>query len=227
MKRINSRKGILICILFLLCGCSPFNQIQETSSKKEEVKNNEEKDYVEPYIDDNPILLGLYQNQNGTKNLLTSYDSPLIQYQDIISFEVYYTKEDTLVGNQKELWNQYYQNYQDIDTYKIGYHISFKTRDLEVNQTILNPSDVGSFFDYIQVYLYDDIHQDSGWYDHISQEEVTEETRFTSIKLTASTRINEIISPITLTAFTYNEDDFDENGNYRGGSSYQVVINRK
>lgn len=229
MRKQNSKKKILVCVLLLvvLSGCSGLGKNQEDNSKQETVKNNEEKDYKEPYVDDNPILLGLYLNQSGTRNLISSYDSPLTQYQDIVSFDVYFTNEEVLTGNQKDLWSYYYQNYQDIDTYKIGYQISFKTDNLEVNQMILNPSDVGSFFDYIQVYLYDDIHQDGGWYDHVSQEEVTDETRFTSIKLTASTKIAEIISPITLTVFTYDSDDFDENGNYRGKSSYQVVINRR
>lgn len=236
MKKANRKKGILCCILFLLIVCgylglaSNYFGLEESrkeTSKQETIHNNEEKDYVEPYVDENPITIGFYRNQNGTRNLISSYNSPLTLYQDIVSLEVYFTNEVTLIGNQLDLWNQYYQNYPDIENYKIGYHISFQASDLEVNQTILNPSDVNSFFDYIQIYLYDDIHQDSEWYDHISQEEVTEETIFTSIKLTASTKIDEINSPIKLSVFIYDSNDLDESGNYRGNNSYEIEINRE
>ena len=223
-SKIKTKKIVIGLILILLiCVCS--NEKSEVKQKQETVTNNEEKNYVEPYTDENPIKLGLYLNQNGTKTLTSTYNSPLTQYQDIVSFEVYYTNEPSLTGNQKTLWNQYYQNYQDIDSYKIGYHITFEVGEEKIDKTILNPDDVGSFFDYIQVYLYDDINQESSWYDHITQEEVTAETRFTSIKLTASTKIAEITSPITLTAFTYDTDDFDENNNYRGQSKFQVQVN--
>lgn len=228
MKEKHKFKKIFIClVIFLICGCSIQNK-KEEPKKQETVQKDEEKDFVEPYVDDNPIELGLYLNQNGSRTLISTYDSDLTLYTDIVSLEVYYTTEETLIsGSQKNVWQEYYQKYTEVDAYKIGYHIQFKTNDLEVDKTILSPSDVESFFDYIQIYLYDDIHQDSNWYDHISQDEVTEETRFTSIKLTTSTKIAEIISPITITAFTYDSDDFDEDGNYRGNSSHQLVIQRK
>lgn len=221
-------KKIILCLFIILVvtGCS-FQFINDTS-KKAVMQKQTEKDYADPYEDDNPISLGLYQNTNGNRTLLTSYSSPFTQYLDIISLEVYYTKDTSFSGNQKKLWNQYYQNYDNITTYKIGYHIYFETTTEPIDKVILNPSDVESFFDYIQVYLYDDIHQESNWYSHLTQEEVTEETRLTSIKLTASTKVTEITSPITVTAFTYHSDkDFDKDGKYRGNSSYQVTILKK
>lgn len=222
-----TKKIILSLILIsTLTACSLLEE-SESKPKQEKVQEKLEQDYREPYLDENPIILGLYQNQSGTKTLITSFESPLTMYQDIASYEIYYTKDTPLTGNQKTLWDSYYQIYQNIDSYKIGYHISFETTSGKVEKTILNPSDVESFFDYIQIYLYDDIHQDSSWYDHITTEEMTEETRFTSIKLTASTKIDEVTTPITLTAFTYDNDDFDENNHYRGNSSYQITINRK
>lgn len=213
-----------IVLVILLTSCTTIKK-QEVPQKKEVVQ--EEKDYVDPYLDDNPIILGLYQNQKGIKTLITTINSPLTQYKDIASFEVYYTKETTINGNQKTLWTNYYQTYQNIDNYKIGYHISFETTSDKIDKTILTPTDVASFFDYIQIYLYDDINQTSNWYSHITSEEVTEKTKLTSIKLTASTKIDEVMSPITLTAFTYDNDDFDENNHYRGNSKYQITINRQ
>lgn len=45
----------------------------------------------------------------------------------------------------------------------------------------------------------------------------------TSVKLYAVDEIDEVES-ITLTAFTYDEDDFDKENNYRGNSKYTINI---
>ena len=77
------------------------------------------------------------------------------------------------------------------------------------------------------IYLYDDIHQEDGaWYSHVTEEEFNENTILTSIKLTGSTLTNDINSDITLTVFTYDEDDFDESNNYRGISKDTIIIKR-
>lgn len=212
-----------IILIEVLTGCTT----KEEKVKKEINVEKQPEDFVDPYVDDNPIELGLYQNQNNTRTLVTTYESNFSENQDIISLEVYYTKEETFTGKQKDLWQQYYQNYQDIDNYKIGYHIAFETTTEVISQNILTPDDTGNIFHYIQLYLYDDINQGEGFYSHITQSEMTDETILTSIKLTTSSDINNITSPITLTAFTYDSDDFNELEEYRGSSSYQVIIKRK
>lgn len=220
MKTTKSRKVLYFLLLScVLCSCT-----KEKSPTKEIIQDNEEKEFIEPYIDENPIQLGLYTSQENTKTLVDHLQVPWKQYQDMISLETYYTKESPLKGQQKDLWNQYYVTYSDIDSYKIGYHITFNTNEIHIDKNILVPSDVNSFFDYIQIYLYDDIHQNTSWYSHLKEEEITETTRFTSLKLTASTKIAEITSPITITVFTYHDKDFDDQGNYRGNSHYQVTL---
>ena len=78
------------------------------------------------------------------------------------------------------------------------------------------------------VYLYDDIHQTGSWYSHIEDNAMNEDTILTTIKITTSTKINNVTSDIYLTVFTYNgEEDFDENGNYRGNSTYTTTIRKK
>lgn len=222
---MKSKKILIGIVIIFLVGCS----IKEEDNFKEEmVKDNVIKNYVEPYVDDNPIILGGYLSNGNNKTLVSSYDSNLSLYQDIVSFEIYYTKEESLSGSQKNLWNTYYQTYENIDNYKIGYCLSFQVGEETISKLILKPSDGDGIFDYIQVYLYDDINQDGGFYDHVTDEEVTVETIFSSIKLTASTKIDEIVGPIKLVIFTYDsENDFDENGMYRGNSSYEININRR
>ena len=94
-----------------------------------------------------------------------------------------------------------------------------------MDNTFLEP-DIFYFAKYFYVYFYDDIHQKDGtMYSHL--EEVNDNTLMTSIKIYAVDGIDDV-KDIILTAFTYDdEDDFDDNGNYRGSSSYTIEIKRK
>lgn len=94
-----------------------------------------------------------------------------------------------------------------------------------MDNTFLKP-DIFYFAKYFYVYFYDDIHQKDGtMYSHL--EEVNDNTLMTSIKIYAVDGIDNVQN-IILTAFTYDdEDDFDDNGNYRGSSSYTIEIKRK
>ena len=47
-----------------------------------------------------------------------------------------------------------------------------------------------------------------------------------SIKLMWANEASQIDSNIELTVFTYDEDDFDENNNYRGISKFTTIIER-
>lgn len=216
------KKLIIFLIIITITGCN-----KNPSEEKEKiVEDNDTEKIVEPVVEKAiPTNLGLYTLNNGTRNIVTEYECNFPQYQDLVSFEVYFTKDNTLASNtQKNLWNQYYEAYKDIPNLKIGYHIKFTTDEGEVDKTITNPEDVESFFNYIQIYLYDDIHQDTSWYSHITKEDMKEETIFTSIKLTGSTKVDNISSPITLTAFSYQKD---KKIYYDDSNSYQITIKRK
>lgn len=224
MKKFKSFLGCLIIIL-LLCGCG------EKEVKEKKIDNKQDEKVVEPtdsnrYQDNNPIILGLYLNNNNSRELVTTLTRNITIYQDIVSLEVFYSNDLVLAGNQKTLWNEYYSKYQDIDKYKVGFTIEFMVGEEKITKTVLNPLDTESIFNYIQIYLYDDINQTSSWYSHVTKDEVTDETIFTSIKLTASTDIDKITSDITLTVFTYDEDDFDNNNNYKGNSKYTITIKK-
>lgn len=183
------------------------------------------------YIDNNPIKIGLYKYYNRYKDreLITEYRENWNYHKDISSFEVFYTIEEKINGNYfQDTFKQYLENYENIQNYKIGYKISFNTNDNEINKIILSPKDTEEFFDYLEIYLYDDFHRQKGiWYNHTTEEEMNEETLLTSIKLTAGKNINEIISDIKVEAFTYDYDDFDNAGNYRGISKYSIIVKRK
>lgn len=220
---------LIMLILSILTGCNKKQEQQnEVIDEKKEIEQPKEED---KYVDTNPIELSfyMYYDKNTNRQRLTEYKTPFVIGQDLCSLEIYYTKDETLaINNQKTLWNQYYQNYNNIDAYKIGYKISFTTVNNEnISKYILSPKDTDAVFNFIQIYLYDDIHvQDGAWYSHITEEEYNENTLLTSIKLTGSDYTNQIASDITLEVFTYDANDFDEKGNYLGNSKASIIISR-
>ena len=203
-----------ILLITILLGCASEN------FKTKQIKNNSKEKVVEPRVEES-IPLGLYQNIKGTRNLTQTYTSNLIMYKDIISLEVFYTNASTLTGNQLELWNQY-QNEQNIKNKKIGYMLDYKIENREIKQIILSPSDTEKITDDIIVYLYDDIIPHNGLYSHITKEEYNENTTLSSIKLVSGTNIDKISSPITLTAFVY-----DESNSSKFLGTYQTKIQRE
>lgn len=224
------KKIIFIMLsLMLLVGCNKKEEKQDEviDDKKENVEPKEE----EKYIDNNPIELSfyMYYGKNTNRKRLETYQTPFITGQDLCSLEIYYTKEEMLsINSQKKLWDQYLQNYSNIDNYKIGYKISFTNINNEnISKYILSPKDTEDVFNYIQLYLYDDIHvQDGAWYSHVTEDEYNTNTILTSIKLTGGDKASEVTSDITLEVFTYDDDDFDSDGNYRGKSKATIIISR-
>ena len=211
---------LLILCLFLLVGCE---KEEEEPEKELEVKTVE---YT--YTDDNPITVGLYQN--GV--LVHDINAYIADRTDITSVDVYFTNEANVgSSNTKYNYNRFLANYPDVDLskYKVGYHVSFKAGDRTVEELILDPSSMLRMAPYMFVYLYDDVHQaDGAWYSHVEEDQVSDETVYSSIKLFAATQTDEIESPIVLTVFTYDGmDDFDENGHYRGNSKYSINIYRR
>ena len=221
---------IITCMLLTLTSCSYKTQPINKKDNKKNITSNVKEEIKDTYIDNNPITLGIYMYTNSpTPRYKTNeYKNNWELNVDICSLEIFYTNEDQIPGtNFKNLWNNYYQNYTDINSYKIGYLIEFNTaNEGKIKKYIKSPQDTDSIYKYIQLYLYDDIHQDGGWYSHITENEYNNDRILTSIKLTGSTYIDEITSDISLTAFTYDDDDFDENGEYRGISKQTVIIKR-
>ena len=223
-------KKILLIVVILLVGCTSkaepnYEENKEDTNKEiaqEEVNKNK-------YIDNNPIELGLYLYTGGynNKEKLSTYETTFVSGSDIGSFEVFFTDEEVINGTSfKALFNNYYDKYENIDNYKIGYNIEFTLDDGTVNNFNLLEPNTYLYGDYFYTYLYDDIHVNDGeFYSHL--ESINDDTLITSIKIYAVDKIDEV-TKIKLTVFTYdNDDDFDENGNYRGISKYSIDIINK
>lgn len=210
-----------LLILFI-----PILLLTSCSTTKEPIKIDKQMDInVTTYKDDNPIKVGLYEDEY----LIKEYNTTLANMKEITVFNIYYTQEEKLENNYiKYNWNKFYKNYQNIDKYKIGFNLSFMVGDKLYDKQFLDPTCEYLFSPYIYIYLYDDIHQpDGSWYSHVLDTEVNDNTIYSSIKLFMAQNATEITSPITLTVFTYDEDDFNKDGLYIGKSKYTITINTK
>lgn len=221
-------KKILLMLVILLVGCTPKEEYKEENKLE---NNNDIKEEIikEEYVDNNPIKLGLYlyTGRYSNKEKLSTYETTFVSGSDIGSFEVFFTDEEVISGNSfKSLFNSYYDKYENIDNYKIGYNIEFTLNDGTVNKFNLLKPDNYLYGDYFYTYLYDDVHVNDGeFYSHL--ESIDDNTLITSIKIYAVDKIDDV-KKIKLTVFTYDsDDDFDEDGNYRGISKYSIDIINK
>ena len=222
-------KKYLLIVVLLLTACNKTNNIENNQPEIQEPIVNEQKEEIQ-YIDNNKVKLSLFLydgNYNNKQRIEDTYYTEFINGYDIGSFEVFLTDENTISGTTfKKTWNEYYTKYDNIENHKIGFNIKFVLKDgSHYNANYFEP-DTYKFGKYFYTYLYDDVNQrDDAYYSHL--EEIDENTLLTSIKIYAVDGIDEVDSFI-LSAFTYDtEDDFDEEGNYRGNSIYVIRIKRK
>lgn len=184
-----------------------------------------------PTADPDRPPIGLYLPEAGSSKrvLVSTFTGPWEQGKDIDCFEAIASQQPSLSGGSfRRLWQAQWALYPKADTYRIGYTLAFTLASGEVvQQTILGPADVtDAYTPYIEVYLYDDIHQQAGVrYSHLLESEMDEQTVITSIKLTAGEQIEQV-QRIELTAFVYRDStEFDaDTGAYTGPGGYTIAI---
>mgnify|MGYP007070183618 CR=1 FL=1 len=173
------KRLFLLLIIILLTSCSANSKINNVTTNEEITTKTTTTAKV--YIDDNPIKVGLYQNGK----LVTNYNKKFNVHEDIGSFDVCFTNKETLDSiDIKKTFSEYYQTYDNIDEYKIGFYISFMVQNELYEKVILDASNILSLGPYLYYYLYDDINQmDGAWYSHIEPQDMNDDTIFSSIKL--------------------------------------------
>jgi hypothetical protein len=183
-----------------------------------------------PTTGPNPV--GIYIPVEGSKNrkLLTSFSGSWIRGKDIDCFEAIASNQTQLTGSSfKSIWETAWKAFPDASGYKIGYRLTFTLKNgTTVTKTIKSPSDIAaSFTQYVEVYLYDDIHFVPGVrYTHLSPNDIKDTTVITSIKLTAGTKIADVTSINLMTFIYHGTQDFDSAGNYTGRVSYEINITK-
>lgn len=241
------KKGkVILYILGIVFVCSViymlffFNNIKDLSTKISLSTSSVSKNLIDvvvennkaDYVDENEMEIGLYIDEGNTKRLIDKYYSDFTAENIIGLFYALPTREEVVNGRDfKQIFDEYYNKYEDKEKYKIGYNIKFSMRDGRViDETVLNPDDAYYLFPKVQCYLYDDINLIPGRpYYHITQDIMTDDRICSSIKLVGDKESKNIISPIELTVFSFDgEDDFYPNTRkYRGNSSYKILIYEK
>ena len=224
MKR---RFLLLIVICILLSGCNKGKELKiKTIKPDQDIKE----EIVTPiYQDNNDTPIGIYSLNGNTLTKLTNINKKLNIEEDIGIFQLYPSNEEIVYLDKNfgesyyEKWNYYKQDKNLKEGFNIKFHLSTGEN---ISYNMLYPSDCMNRWEHLMNYLYDDyLNRGKGFYSHIENNEYNDNTLFTSIKLQSSYQVSEIDSPILLTVFTYDtEDDFDENKEYRGNSSYTITI---
>ncbi len=209
-------------LLIIAIGCTKEEEVVMTPTPSSTITPEP----TPKYVDDNPITVGIYYKNK----LVHEYNGKFKDNKDLAVFDIVYTNEENLGnGSFKSFWNKYYQQYENIDQYKIGFYMEFQADGKKETNLILDPSAKYVTSPYIYIYLYDAVHQkDGARYTHLDMKDVKDNTIYSTIKLYMCEQTKKITSPITLTVFTYKDaNDFDEDNNYRGNSSYTITIYNK
>ena len=186
---------------------------------------------TEPFIPEiHPDVVGIYipaADGTAARKHITEFVASRTAKKDIDCFEILASQDDRIAGSSfRSIWNAAWDAHGENANAKIGFRIEFPLKSGEVvSAQILDPSDTKSFFDYLEIYLYDDIHQKPGvWYTHLEDYNMKEETIISSIKLTSGRLIAEV-GDIALTAFIYTGPEcFDAQGDYIGLVSQTILI---
>ena len=152
-----------------------------------------------------PDGLRLYIAENGTRTLVKCFSAKWVAGQDIDCFEAITSTEEVLNGKFANVWNTAWNSYTNTTNIKIAYNVEiFLKNGNSIFYDIKSPDDAQQNRDYIEVYLYDDIHV-NGFYSHLEASDIKDETIITSIKLTATKKQAEI-EKIRLCAYLYTPD---------------------
>ncbi len=176
-----------------------------TKAENEETTNAPETEEAETEAP-LPCLIGLYDELGapGTYTRLSEWNDPWIQGKDIAVFDIIPSSEESLTDPSfQNLWktesdkispDAYVKPYLLLEyTLTDGTKESFTITGWKEAEEIIAKG-------HIEIYLYDDIHQDGGWYSHLTEADTNEETVISSVKLTAGKNIASVES-IVISAY--------------------------
>lgn len=151
--------------------------------------------------------VGLYDElgEAGTYTLMESLVSPWNAGEDIVVFDLIPSNHTTISGSAsyKELWKHQAAVLGEEGTVKPYVILEYTLTDgSTVSREIRSYAEAEAEVEaaYIEVYLYDDVHQPDGtWYSHLTEYTTNGDTVISSVKLTAGAKIDSV-SQISLTA---------------------------
>ena len=210
---------LLFAVSVLLSSCvKPVHKADEDSIVPESPKEDTEKvtDTEEPETVTEPVkteaakplpcLVGLYDELGapGTYTRLTEWNDPWVQGKDIAVFDIIPSSTETLTDPSfQNLWkteSNKISPYSYVKPYLLlEYTLTDGTKE-SITITSWKEAEEIITKGYIEVYLYDDIHQDGGFYSHLTEADTNEETVISSVKLTAGENIA-LVESIVISAF--------------------------
>ena len=226
---------IIISIIYTTILINKNKNVDKNNNENIEIENTEieiEETIEEPkYKDENQVPISLYIEQGDQLVKISEYSCDWSPENVLNLFYAIPSTEETISSyNFDSMWKEKIAQYPNRDKCRIGYQVSFKYEDGNTYTYNLKcPDDTYFTFPKVMTYLYDDVNLVPGKpYYHITQDVMYDYTIASSIKLVGDVDSDKIEGPITLTAFCFDsEDDFDEEGNYRGNSKYTITITRE
>ena len=220
---------LIIGLVFILFKMKDDNKNKNNKINDDKKVEEKKKEDIPVYKDENNINISIYTQTSGLLTKVIETKEKYVSKKDIKVYQIYPSLEGKVSysGRFGALCGNKWLELDSEHKVKQGFIISYTLKDgTKINQKILDPSTTQTNYDYIEIYLYDDyIHRNDSWYSHIEEKDYNDKTYFTSIKITAGSKVSEIATPIILKAFTYDtEDDFDKDGLYRGNSFAEVSI---
>ena len=226
---------IIISIIYTTILINKNKNVDKNNNENIEIENTEieiEETIEEPkYKDENQVPISLYIEQGDQLVKISEYSCDWSPENVLNLFYAIPSTEESISSyNFDSMWKEKIAAYPNGDKCRIGYQVSFKYEDGNTYTYNLKcPDDTYFTFPKVMTYLYDDVNLVPGKpYYHITQDIMYDYTIASSIKLVGDVDSDKIEGPITLTAFCFDsEDDFDEEGNYRGNSKYTITITRE
>ena len=226
---------IVISVIYTTILINKNKNVDKNNNENVEIENTEieiEETIEEPkYKDENQVPISLYIEQGDQLVKISEYSCDWSPENVLNLFYAIPSTEESISSyNFDSMWKEKIAAYPNGDKCRIGYQVSFKYEDGNTYTYNLKcPDDTYFTFPKVMTYLYDDVNLVPGKpYYHITQDVMYDYTIASSIKLVGDVDSDKIEGPITLTAFCFDsEDDFDEEGNYRGNSKYTITITRE
>ena len=238
--------AVLIAAVLALSGCASSESSEKPTRKSEESAVMTEADIESETAETEtvqiknkkPVKLYYMDYALGEAQLIKSYSCKWDPDEDIGVFGAFNSSQDTIPFTSETEAHQTLWDQEETDeSYRIGYEISFMLDGKKRTVTILSPSDIedspylfmgdadsGDVTGYMGVWVYDDYHQDGGFYSHVSADEFDDNTLLTSIKLRPTPKSSGI-SGLELMTFSYSSDlEFDSDMHYNGQAGYSVDI---
>lgn len=116
---------------------------------------------------------------------------------DITVLDVIPSSEEVLTGDSyRDIWSTEEKKLPEDVSNKVYFILEYTLKNGEERVArIATPADAEAVGrdGYLEVYLYDDVHQESGaWYSHLTALDMTADTVYSSIKLTAGAYVSDV-----------------------------------